>query len=106
MFRKNINNDISDEEYNKYFLDFEHQIDSYLINDIIPEVCSYIISYGYNNDILYYDSFDNHISYGISLFNINIKDINIIKDKVKKILENKYNLIVISTDPLDFTKKA
>lgn len=104
MFRNN-NKDITDEEYNKYFLDFEQKIDSYLINDIIPEVCSYIISYGYNNDILYYDSFDNHISYGISLFNINIKDINIIKDKVKEILENKYNLIVISTNPLDFKRK-
>ena len=105
MFRNN-NKDITDEEYNKYFLDFEQKIDSYLINDIIPEVCSYIISYGYNNDILHYDSFDNHISYGTSLFNINIEDSNIIKDKVKEILENKYNLIITSTEPLDFTKKA
>ena len=105
MFRNNNNSDITDEEYNKYFLDFEQKIDLYLINEVIPEVCSYIISYGYNNDILHYDSFDNHIFYGISLFNINIKNINDIKNKVKEILENKYNLLVISTNPLDFKRK-
>lgn len=42
MFRKNVNGDISDEDFKKLLVSFNYKYDIFLKNFIMPEVISFL----------------------------------------------------------------
>lgn len=103
MFRKPSKDDITDEEYEKYIIKQSNDEILFLKENIIPEFIAFAISNGYINGYEEFNDYDIHIKSELTYFNLIINE-NDIKNKVTKILKEKYNLIIISEKPLDFKR--
>lgn len=101
-FRKNTDEDITEEEYNKYLLPHNMRVKSYLMEYIIPEVCAFYIASGYDTGGLELNSLNIYISDVMAIFNDNYKPTKSLKAKVIKSLKIKYNLDVVCESPLSF----
>lgn len=103
MFRKAKKEDITDEEYEKYIIKQSDDEMFFLKEKIIPEFIAFAISNSYTNGYEEYNDYDIHIKSELTYFNV-IVDENDIKDKVTKVLKEKYNLVIVSEKPLDFKR--
>ena len=98
MIRKSEElNRINDYDFNKIVVPFDNEITNYLKN-IINDYVAYYIATGFNMNALWDSKFNlicNDAIETLSQIDSNSYDI----DKVKMILENKYNLKVIQDKP-------
>ena len=105
MFRVRNKDDVTDEEYNKYILKQSNDETAYLVDDIIPEFIAFTISNGYVKGYTEYNDYDIHIKTALTYFNIKV-DEDDIKQKVTEILKEKYDLHIITENPLDFKSSS
>ena len=101
-FRKRTDEDVTEEEFNLYLLPHLNQIDEFMKEYIIPDMCAFYIASGYRTGGLEENSLNVYINDVMALLNDNYKNSKSIKNKVIKNLRIKYNLIVDSEEPLIF----
>ncbi len=104
-FRKNISEDVTEEEFNLYLLPHLNQFESYMKEYIIPNMCAFYIKSGYETGGLELNSFKIYLNDVMAFLNDNYKVTLSLKNKVKKCLKIKYNLEVVSEDPLVFREE-
>lgn len=105
MFRVDDNSDISDDEYEKYFRPFIDKVDKYIQEDIAPLVCAYTIATGYRLNALWEANLKSYINDAIeNLTAINFKN-NIDNEKIKRLLKEKYSLLVVNDKNLEIVEK-
>jgi len=104
MFLKRNINDISDEEFESIVLPHNKLMDSYLEDKIIPMTISHYIATGFENSSLFENSFEIHINSALDLFNFTIENKLKLKNEIKNILLQEYNLKVTKEAPLTLEK--
>lgn len=103
MFRTDFN--ISDEEFVKVVEPHNKAIDEYLRDKVVYEFVAFYLATGYELNALWESSLLAHYNGALeSLCGVSFKNLNEF-DKVKSILKNKYNLIVVNEEPLQFAQK-
>lgn len=102
MFRYEDGADITDEEFKLYIKPFEDKCREYLESEILPQYISFYLATGVDMKALWQTSFKIHIHSAAGMFNMSYRDYETLKSKVVDILYNRYNLKVISDDPLNF----
>lgn len=102
MFRRNNGEDISDAEFHKYFEPHRNRFKTYMLDYIIPDMCAFYISSGYQLNALYSDTFDSFINDVLSMLNCEYQISGNLKENIRKCLRIKYGLIVIKENPLRF----
>lgn len=101
MFRKEDGKDISDEEFEELIEPFGDACYRYLHDDILPEYIAFYLAEGVKLKALFSNTYRIHINSAADVFNIKY-DYEFVKNKVTRILAEKYHLRVISEDPLNF----
>ena len=102
MFRRNNGEDISDQEERKYLEPHRKRFKIYMLDYIIPDICAFYISSGYQLNAFYSDTFDSFINDVLSMLNCEYQISSDLKEKIRKCLRIKYGLIVIKENPLRF----
>lgn len=102
MFRIEDGEDISDSEFEEIVSPFVDFCNDYLLKEVIPQYAALYLAEGYRRSALWECPYENQLNSALDTFNICYKDKDKIKQEVTDILLNKYGLIVISDDPLDF----
>lgn len=102
MFRRNNGEDISDQEERKYLEPHRKRFKIYMLDYIIPDMCAFYISSGYQLNAFYSDTFDSFINDVLSMLNCEYQISSDLKEKIRKCLRIKYGLIVIKENPLRF----
>ena len=102
MFRRNNGEDISDAEFHKYFEPHQNRFKTYMLDYIIPDMCAFYISSGYQLNAFYSDTFDSFINDVLSMLNCEYQISGNLKENIRKCLRIKYGLIVIKENPLRF----
>lgn len=102
MFRPSNGEDISNQEYKKYFEPHLNRFNNYMLNYIIPDMCAFYISSGYQLNALYSDKFDSFINDVLAILNCEYQISSNLKEKVRRCLRIKYGLIIIKENPLRF----
>ena len=104
MFLKPLNRDFNEREMEMLDLHFQ-QVSAYLEEFIIPEVISFYIWSGFSESRIYEDSLDIYISAVLSqFFNYEVRNLTVVRRNTIKMLRIKYNLEMVSTDPIQFKK--
>ena len=97
--------DITDEEFERLYAPFFNNADMYMIKYVIPEVISFQLANYYYRGCL--DKSESslllHYSSMIDLFNIS-PTLEETREDIERLLKIKYNLKIISEDPLRFDK--
>lgn len=101
-FIKNVNGDVSNFEYENYVLPHMEKFDKYMVDSIIPDICAFYIASGYNDGHLFENSLKTFINCVLDTINYEFKYYDQVKESVKRILEEKYWLVTINEDPLEF----
>ncbi len=101
MFRKEDGKDISDEEFEELIEPFGDACYRYLHDDILPGYVAFYLATGVQMKTLFSNTYRIHINSAADVFNIKY-DYEFVKNKVTRILAEKYHLRVISEDPLNF----
>lgn len=101
MFRNEDGKDIMDEEFEELIEPFWDACYRYLHNDILPEYIAFYLAEGVKLKALFSNTYRIHINSAADVFNIKY-DYEFVKNKVTRILAEKYHLRVISEDPLNF----
>ena len=91
--------DITDEEFEKLIIPFYDNYSEYLINFVIPDAIAFYLANGHSRNCLSDCPLINHINSAIDTFNVRC-DINELIPKIEKILNIKYNLKIVTTNPL------
>lgn len=105
MFRKIINSEISDYEYDTYQKPQINRCAAFLEEFIIPEYVAFYLASGYFHDSIWECSFSRHFNSISDMFNHSISDKNKVIENTKKILELKYSLKIVQEEPLLEFKK-
>ena len=106
MFLKQLNRDFTDLEVRKYLNPHYKMVCKYLETYIVPEMISYYLASGYHNSLMFEEDFNIHIvSIMSELFNYEIKDLKATKQRIREILNIKYNLVIVCERPLKFKEK-
>ena len=107
MIRKENCKDVTDEEFEKLVLPHNDMIDKYLA-EISYEYVAFYLATGYDLSALWEGTLKTHVNSALQVFcdSQNILD-QFDYEKLKKILRDKYNLEIISTDTCEMirTKK-
>lgn len=104
MKDKNIDNDISEEEFNKVLKPFIDNYDEYIESYVMPEVIAYYIANSYYRDLPYGGTFLQHYNSAKDLINMFGKDYEKVKTEVLKLLRIKYALLIVNENPLEIKK--
>ncbi len=103
MFRTDF--DISDDDFIKVVEPHNKAIDEYLRDNVVYEFVAFYLATGYKLNALWESSLLAHYNGALeSLCGVTFKNRKEF-DKIKSILKNKYNLIVINEEPLQFSTK-
>lgn len=94
-----VKEDITDKEFEKILLPFYDNYSEYLINFVIPDAIAFYLANGHNRNCLSDCSLINHINSAINIFNVRC-DINKLIPEIEKILNIKYNLKIVTINPL------
>lgn len=101
MFRNEDGKDITDEEFEELIEPFGDACYRYLHDDILPEYIAFYLAEEVKLKALFSNTYRIHINSAADVFNIKY-DYEFVKNKVTRILAEKYHLRVISEDPLNF----
>jgi len=104
MFLEKRIDDITNEEFQNIILPHIEITNTYLEEKIIPMTVSHYISTGFENSSLFENTFDIHINSCIDVFNYNPKDMVKLKNRIKDILLNEYNMKITNETPLIIEK--
>lgn len=91
--------DITDEEFEKLIIPFYDNYSAYLISFVIPDTIAFYLANGHRRNCLSDCPLINHINSAIDTFNVRC-DINELIPEIEKILNIKYNLKIVTTNPL------
>ena len=91
--------DIAVEEFEKLIIPFYDNYSAYLINFVIPDAIAFYLANGHNRNCLSDCPLINHINSAIDIFNVRC-DINKLIPEIEKILNIKYNLKIVTINPL------
>ena len=91
--------DITDKEFEKIYLPFYNNINDYLNNYVIPDLVAFYLANAYSRHCLSECNLINHINSAIDVFNVRC-DINKLIPEIEKILNIKYNLKIVTINPL------
>lgn len=103
MFLREDGKDITDEDFEKLIEPFGDACHKYLHDDALPEYVTFYLATGVRMKALFSNTYKIHINSAADVFNISY-DYEFVKNKVTNILAEKYNLKVISEEPLDFER--
>ncbi len=95
----NLNENITNNDWDKVYLPYNNNLDKYMIKYIMPEVLSFIIAQTYYRKCLGNDDFETHFKSMLDIIEIN-SSLEDIKDDTINLLQIKYNLKVINENPL------
>lgn len=95
--------DLERKHYIDKYQPFYNNINKYLKNYVIPEVAAFYLASSFNYNCLGKHNLINHLNSILNLFNTNI-NINDILPLIINILNIKYNLKIIKTNPLKLKK--
>ena len=96
--------DITEKDFINIIKPFENNFKKYMINYILPDVISFYIADSFYKNCLCDSPLYNHINSCLDIFNGYKNDIKVLIPKVKKVLRIKYNLRIISDNPLRLEK--
>ena len=102
MFRFEDGEDITPEEHATIVEPFFEVCTEHLEKKIAPSFVCFFIVTGYRRNALWQAPLDIFIASALDMLNFECKDYATLKEKVIKILYNRYKLRVINEDPLDF----
>ena len=91
--------DITDEEFEKLIIPFYDNYSAYLISFVIPDTIAFYLANGHRRNCLSDCPLINHLNSAIDTFNVRC-DINELIPEIEKILNIKYNLKIVTTNPL------
>ena len=91
--------DFTDEEFERIYLPVGINYDNYLKEFLTPDVVAFYIADNYYKKVLSKASLYNHINSVIDIFNVRC-DINKLIPEIEKILNIKYNLKIVTINPL------
>lgn len=91
--------DITDEEFEEILLPFYDNYSAYLISFVITDTIAFYLANGHRRNCLSDCPLINHINSAIDTFNVRC-DINELIPEIEKILNIKYNLKIVTTNPL------
>ncbi len=91
-----MDGDISDEEFEEKYVPFHNNFNDYMKTFVIPDV---VAASGYDRSCLDDCPLRNHINSAVDIFNI-ICNVEELIPTIEKILNIKYNLKIIQTNPL------
>ena len=91
--------DITDKEFEKIYLPFYNNINDYLNNYVIPDLVAFYLADSFYKKVLSKAPLYNHINSVIDIFNVRC-DINKLIPEIEKILNIKYNLKIVTINPL------
>ena len=100
IFRKTVNDDITDEDFKKILVPFNNNYDEFLENYIMPEVIAFYIANSFYRDAMWKGSFKQHYNSDADVINYFNEDYKKVKTDVINLLKIKYALEVISENPL------
>lgn len=104
MFLTRKMNDITDEEFEKIILPHVELMDSYSEDRIIPMAIAHYIATGFDTSALFENTFDIHINSALNMFNHALNDKDKLKNRIKDILLQDYNMKVTNETPLSIEK--
>ena len=91
--------DITDKEFEEIYLPFYNNVNDYLNDYVIPDLVAFYLANGYRRHCLSDCPLRNHINSAINIFNVRC-DINKLIPEIEKILNIKYNLKIVTINPL------
>lgn len=100
MFRNDKLKDLSEDEFINIVTPHSELCYEFNINFIIPEYIAFYLASGYYHDALWENSLLTHITDALNNFNVDIDDMYSLILQIKKLLKTKYNLEVISEEPI------
>ena len=105
MFIKNLNRDVTENEYKCKLKPHLIVMNGYMENYIIPEVVAFYLATGFYNSCVYDESFIVHINTVLAgFFNYEIKNAGKLMNSVKNLLLVKYGLKIVGDKPLRLSK--
>ncbi|MFA5603799.1 MAG: hypothetical protein WDA12_02970 [Bacilli bacterium] len=100
---KRKDNDVTNEEWKKLHVPFNDNLNDYLTRYVIPEVVSFSIANSYYRGCLCSSTFEQHYR-SMSDIILAYPSLEDVKDDIVNLLKIKYNLKVVSEDPLTLEK--
>ena len=100
MFHKISNEDITEEEQEKYLAPHRKLMNEFLEEFIMPEYIAFYIASGIDYHALWEGTFSQHYNSAADMFNYFPEDKTTVIENVKKILRIKYSLEIIEEYPL------
>ena len=100
MFRKTVNDDITDEDFKKILIPFNDNYDEFLENYIMPEVIAFYIANAFYRNAMWKGSFKQHYNSSADVINYFDEDYEKVKADAISLLKIKYALEIISEDSL------
>lgn len=100
MFRKVIDGNISDEEFDKYGSSLPAICCKYLEQYVIADYIAFYIATGYYHSSLWESSFIQHFNSAADMFNLSLEDKSQVIKDTKKALKIKYSLEIIEEKPI------
>lgn len=100
MFRKTVNDDITDEDFKKILIPFNDNYDEFLENYIMPEVIAFYIANSFYRNAMWKGSFKQHYNSSADVINYFDEDYEKVKADAISLLKIKYALEIISEDSL------
>ena len=91
--------DITDEEFERIYLPVCINYDNYLKEFVIPDIVAFYIADSFYKKVLSKAPLYNYINSAIDIFNVRC-DINKLIPEIEKILNIKYNLKIVTINPL------
>lgn len=98
------NEDITDDEIEKFIIPFENNFSKFMISYIIPEVFAFQLANSYFRECLCNASLEQHYHTMCDVFNGFQNSLNQVKDSTIQLLEIKYNLTIKKDMPLELKK--
>ena len=83
---------------------FDIFCDDYLEKNVVPEYIAFYISQLFYTNSIGNDTFSQHFNSASDVFNFDIKDVDTIKARVRRLLKVKYYLRIVCEEPLRFKK--
>lgn len=100
MFRKTVNDNITNEDFKKILIPFNDNYDEFLEDYIMPEVIAFYIANSFYREAIWKCSFKQHYNSAADIIKYFDEDYEKVKVDVINLLKIKYALEIISEDPL------
>lgn len=99
MFRKNSQEDITDEEFDNIVCPFDDEMRDYVKNNILNQYVAFYIAEGYRKSAIWECSMDAMVATAIEMLSqYTYKDCDY--NKIKELLKVEYDLEVINEKPV------